>query len=337
MSPVQLHFKKEGEPPKRALICGISGQDGAYLAEFLLSKGYEVFGTSRDVETNDFQNLFKLNVISRVRLIPMMPSEIGSTLEVLRMTAPDEIYNLSGQSSVGLSFERPQETLDSIVGPTKNILEAIRLLKPSIRFFSAGSGECFGGSIHGIPCDETTPFNPRSPYAEAKVQAHLLVQTYREKHGLFACTGILFNHESRLRPIKFVTQKIIQAALNSSNALRDGRKLEKLHLGNLSIRRDWGWAPEYVKAMWLMLQKYEPEDFIIATGITHSLEDFVETTFTSVGCRWKDHVLIDSSLFRANEPLDCSANPKKAKSYLGWEATVHLEGVVRRMLALGVR
>lgn len=334
MNAVRSHIPKEGGFPKKALICGISGQDGAYLADFLLSQGYQVFGTSRDVKTNTFQNLFKLNLISRVHLISMIPSAVKDICDVLEIIRPDEIYNLSGQSSVGLSFERPQETIDSIFGVTKNILEAIRITCPNVRFFNAGSGECFGGMRDGIPSHEMSAFNPLSPYAKAKVQAHLLVQKYREEYGFFTCTGILFNHESPLRSRRFVTQKIVQAALNISQALEKGGVPEVLHLGNLSIRRDWGWAPEYVRAMWLMLQRNEPDDFIIATGKTRSLEEFVEATFSRVGCNWKDHVVIDSTLSRRNEALEYSANPTKANYYLGWEAKVHLEDIARRMLML---
>lgn len=332
MYTIDSSFNQLDKSPKRAFICGVSGQDGAYLAKYLLTNGYKVFGSSRNIEANQFQNLLKLDLISKVQLISMPPSDAGGVLEVLKLIKPDQIYNLSGQSSVGLSFEKPQETFDSIVNPTKNILEAIRVLKLNTRFFSAGSGECFGGSTDRLPSDEKSPFNPLSPYAVAKVQAHQLVQKYREEFGLFACTGILFNHESSLRSTKFVTQKIVQAVLNISNALRSGRVPEKLHLGNLSIRRDWGWAPEYVRAMWLMLQRNEPDDFIIATGRTHSLEEFVEFAFSRMGFNWREWVTLDPSLYRDNEASDCSANPAKAEIDLNWRAKMHLEDIVDAML-----
>ena len=311
---------------KRALICGVSGQDGAYLAQLLLSKGYTVFGSSRDIEKTEFHNLERLGILSQIKLVNMTTSDAVSIGDAFLLSKPDEVYNLSGQSSVGLSFEKPEETRQSIVDVTANILEEIRCNYPATHFFNAGSGECFG-ETHGIPSNESTSFNPKSPYAESKVEAFKLVQQYRDSFHLFACTGILFNHESPLRPTRFVTQKIIRAAIEIARG-----KSNKLTLGNLSIQRDWGWAPDYVYAMWRMLQQDKPEDFVIATGIGHSVEEFVDMVFSQLGLNWKDHVLVDQSLFRPNEGKEILANPTKAREKLDWIAKKSLQEVIAQML-----
>src|SRR5664279_625037 len=238
--------------PKKALISGISGQDGAYLAKLLLEKGYQVFGTARDAQMATFINLEKLGIRQRVTLLSMALNDFRSVLQTLSKVEPDEVYNLAGQSSVGLSFEQPVETLESISIGTLNLLEVIRFLKLPIRLYSAGSSECFGDT-GGIPADEYTSFRPRSPYAVAKATAHWAVANYREAYNLYACTGILFNHESPLRPERFVTRKII----NSACRIAAGSDI-KLQLGNISVARDWGYAPEYVDAMWRMLQQNIP-------------------------------------------------------------------------------
>lgn len=312
---------------KRALICGISGQDGAYLAELLLGRGYQVFGTSRDAQISSFANLVTLGIRDRVTLISMVLTDFRSVLQVLSKTQPDEIYNLAGQTSVGLSFEQPVETLESIATGTLNLLEAIRFLARPIRLYNAGSSECFGDT-GGRPADESTPFRPRSPYAVAKATAHWQVANYREAYGLFACTGILFNHESPLRPQRFVTRKIIAAA--NRIALGSG---EKLRLGTLAVQRDWGWAPEYVEAMWRMLQQDEPDDFVVATGEANSLQDFCAAAFAQMGLTWQDHVEIDQQLFRPTEIMYGCGNPAKAKEVLGWAARSTMRDVVRKMLA----
>jgi GDPmannose 4,6-dehydratase len=320
---------------KNALICGISGQDGAYLAKYLLSKGYQVFGSSRNIKTVKYHNLKTLDIASQVHIISLLPTDMNSILEALAISNPDEIYNLSGQSSVGLSYKIPEETSLSIVDASKNILEGIRIFQPKARFFNAGSGECFGGSTADSPSDEKSIFNPKSPYALAKTQAHRIVEEYREIHGLYACTGILFNHESPLRPKSFVTQKIVQAALEISKKIKTGEATDKLYLGNLEIKRDWGWAPDYVIAMWLMLQRNNAEDFIIATGKTRSLAQFVEAVFTEVSCNWKDHVVVDPSLFRLNEAIEMAANPSKARQLLGWESTKSIKEIAKLMVSSG--
>ena len=311
---------------RRALICGISGQDGSYLAQFLLEKGYEVWGTSRDAQASTFGNLSRLGILHRVKPISMATNDFRSVLQALSQSEAQEIYNLSGQSSVGLSFEQPVETLESIAIGTLNILEAIRFLRKSFRFYNAGSSECFG-DIRSGDADETTPFQPRSPYAVAKVTAHNLVANYRDAYGLFACTGILFNHESPLRPPRFVTRKIIQAAVRIA-----GGSKEKLILGDISIQRDWGWGPEYVDAMWGMLQGDSPEDFVIATGESNSLEEFVATAFSEVGLDWRQHVEQDQSLFRPAEIRYSRGQAEKAKRKLNWQARLRMRDVVREMI-----
>jgi len=310
---------------KRALICGISGQDGAYLAQLLLNKGYEVYGTSRDAQMSSFHNLVRLNIRNRVTTESMAPNDFRSVLQVLAKVKPDELYNLSGQSSVGLSFQQPVETLESISVGTLNILEAIRFIDLPVRFYNAGSGECFGNISEAA--DENTPFHPRSPYAVAKSAAFWEVANYREAYGLFACSGILFNHESPLRPERFVTRKIVSAACR----IAAGSK-EKLTLGNISICRDWGWAPEYVEAMWLMLQQKDPDDYVIATGESHSLEEFVAAAFDAVGLDWRAHVVSDPSLYRPTELAVGRGNPEKSQKRLGWKAQYKMHDVVRMMV-----
>ncbi|MEJ2009034.1 MAG: GDP-mannose 4,6-dehydratase, partial [Acidobacteriota bacterium] len=280
---------------KKALICGVSGQDGAYLAELLLTKGYEVHGTSRDAQMSSFNSLKTLGIREKVRVESMAVNDFRSVLQVLTKVRPDEVYNLAGQSSVGLSFHQPVETLESISVGTLNLLEAIRFTERPIRFYNAGSSECFGDT-DGAAADEKTPFRPRSPYAVAKSAAFWEVANYREAYSIFACSGILFNHESPLRPERFVTKKIVSAACRIAAGSR-----EKLHLGNISISRDWGWAPEYVEAMWLMLQQPEAGDYVIATGETHRLEEFIEGAFMNVGLNWRDHVEADPTLIRPTE------------------------------------
>jgi len=306
----------------RALICGISGQDGAYLAQLLLSKGYEVWGTSRDAQVTSFANLEILGVHENVQVISMAPNDFRSVLTALNHSDPDEIYYLAGQSSVGLSFEQPTETLESIVVGTLNLLETIRFRDKPVKFYHASSSECFGDTVKQ-PADENTPFHPRSPYAVAKASAHWLVANYREAYGLFACNGILFNHESPLRPKRFVTQKITAAACRIAHG-----STEKLQLGRLDIVRDWGWASEYVGAMWLMLQQKVPDDFIIATGESSSLEDFVSVAFDIFGLNWCDHVVSDTSLYRPSDISWSQGDPRKAKKILGWQSKTHMREAV---------
>lgn len=311
---------------KKALICGISGQDGTYLAKLLLDKGYEVFGTSRDAQISSFNNLKYLGIDSQINFESMSLNDFRSVLQVLTKVEPDEIYNLAGQSSVGLSFEQPVETLESISLGTLNLLEAIRFIGKPTRFYNASSSECFG-DIGEEAANENTPFRPRSPYAVAKSAAFWEVANYREAYGLFACSGILFNHESPLRPERFVTKKIISSVCR----IAAGEQKE-LHLGNLSIIRDWGWAPEYVEAMWLMLQQEQPDDFLIASGQSYSLQDFVETAFEEMKLDWKKYVTMDSGLLRPTDISISKGNPKKAKEKLNWKAKYKMQDVVSFML-----
>jgi GDPmannose 4,6-dehydratase len=311
---------------KTALICGISGQDGAYLAQLLLNQGYTVCGTSRDAQISSFQNLVYLGIKDKVKLESMSLTDFRSVLQVLTKIQPDEVYNLAGQTSVGLSFGQPVETLESIATGTLNLLEAIRFIGAPIKFYNAGSSECFGDTGN-VAASETTPFRPRSPYAVAKAAAFWEVANYREAYGLFACSGILFNHESPLRPERFVTQKIVAAACRIAQGSN-----EKLYLGNTSIRRDWGWSPEYVEAMYLMLQQDQPDDYVIATGDSSELEDFVAAAFTSVNLNWQDHVVVDKSLFRPTELAIGKGNPEKAKNNLEWEAKYKMPDVVKMMV-----
>jgi GDPmannose 4,6-dehydratase len=315
---------------RSALICGVSGQDGSYLAQFLLRKGYLVYGSSRDAELANFSNLHRLNIYDEVKKISISTSDFRSVLQALSQIKPDEIYNLAGQSSVGLSFEQPMETFESITVGTLNFLEAIRFLGFNTKFYNAASSECFGNTLYE-PATEASPFQPRSPYAVAKAAAFWQVANYREAYGIFACSGILFNHDSIIRPKRFVTQKIIF----SVHLIKNGF-LHNLKLGNLSIQRDWGWAEEYVEPMWLMLQHENPTDYVIGTGRTHSLQYFVECAFECAKLNWRDFVLYDPSFSRPTDLLISSCNPIKAKELLGWKAKVSIEEVVSRMYHAGV-
>jgi len=310
----------------KALICGISGQDGAYLAALLIGKGYEVYGTSRDAETTSFHNLKRLGIFNRVKLTSMALNDFRSVLQAVTKIRPDEIYNLAGQSSVGLSFEQPVETMESISIGTLNMLEAIRFQGGNIKFYNAGSSECFGDTGQDA-ANEMTPFRPRSPYAVAKSAAFWEVANYREAYSLYSCTGILFNHESPLRGSRFVTKKIV-----SSVCLIAAGSAEKLCLGNVNIERDWGWAPEYVEAMWRMLQQSQADDFVIATGETRRLKDFIAAAFSYCGLNWQEHVEIDTSLFRPTDLAVGKANPGKALEKLGWKAEKRVEDIVALMI-----
>jgi GDPmannose 4,6-dehydratase len=313
--------------PKTALICGASGQDAAWLSKLLLERGYRVVGSSRDAAMASFSNLTKLGIRERVKIVSAALTDFRSLIRVLLEFEPDEIYNLSGQSSVGLSFEQPAEALESIAFGTLNLLEAIRMLKRPARLYNASSSECFG-EIMGEPADESTPFRPRSPYGVAKAAAFWQVSSYRDAYGIYACSGILFNHESPLRPERFVTQKVVAAACRIAAGSQ-----ERLKLGDLSIRRDWGWAPEYVEAMWRMLQASEPSDYVICTGETNALSEFVDEAFSAVGLRAADHVDQDPSLFRPADLRASVGSPAKARERLGWSARYKMRDVVRAMVA----
>lgn len=311
---------------KVALICGMTGQDGSYLAQFLLSKGYRVWGTSRDATNFNNTNLIRLNIVDKTKLVTMDPLDFRSVLTTINHVEPDEIYYLAGQSSVGLSFELPSETIQSIVLGSLNILEACRMSAKPVRLYQAGSSECYGDVGKNI-ADESFPFKPSSPYAVAKASAYWLVDNYRKSYGLYACTGILFNHESPLRPKRFVTQKIIESA----RAISEG-KIDRLTLGRIDINRDWGWAPEYIEAMWLMLQQDEPDDFIVATGHSHSLEEFINIAFQSFGLEWQNHIVQSNEFYRPSDIIFSQANPNKINSKLGWRAKVMLPQIIEKMI-----
>jgi len=311
---------------KVALIIGVTGQDGAYLARLLVEKGYVVHGTSRDAAFARLEGLRALGIRDGVALHSMSPADFQSVAQAIESIAPDEIYNLSGQSSVALSFSQPAETLESNLIGTLNMLEAVRRRASGVRFYYAGSSECFGDT--GVePANERTAFRPKSPYGVAKSAGISLVANYRESYGLFACSGLLFNHESPLRPARFVTRKITSAAARIAN-----RAGERLSLGNLSIRRDFGWAPDYVEAMWAMLQQATADDFVIASGVSHSLEEFVAAAFAEVGLDWRDHVDRDPALKRPSD-IGCSlGDPAKAARMLGWRAKVDFSEIAARMV-----
>jgi GDPmannose 4,6-dehydratase len=311
---------------KRALICGVNGQDGAYLSRLLLKKGYRVFGTSRDAQASSFQNLKALGISDSVDKLSMAPADFRSVIDIVSQSDPHEIYYLAGQTSVSLSFNQPAETLASVTLATLNILEALRIAKKTARFYHASSSECFG-DVGEQAADESSPFKPRSPYGIAKTAAHSLAVNYRDRHGLFACNGILFNHESPLRPARFVTRKIVDAA----RAINAGSE-ERLRLGRLDVIRDWGWGPEYVEAIWLMLQAADPDDYVIATGHSYSLEQFTAAAFASVGLEWRAHVDSDPSLFRTTDIVSSRGNPAKAACKLGWRARYAMTDVVRLMI-----
>lgn len=310
----------------RALICGIGGQDGGYLAQFLLGKGYEVFGSSRDVHLMSGRGLHILGIANQVVLRSMAINDFRSVLTVLAEVQPDEVYNLAGQSSVGLSFEQPVETMESIAIGTLNLLEAIRFLDPAIRFYNAGSSECFGDTGDAL-ADETTAFRPRSPYAVAKATAFWQVANYREAYHLHASSGILFNHESPMRPERFVTRKIVACACRIKSGSR-----ETLTLGDIDIYRDWGWAPDYVQAMWAMTQQPAGADYVVATGKTVSLSYFIERVFAELGLDWRQHVVSNAQLYRPSDIRQSHANPSRTRAVLGWRHTLEVEDVVREMV-----
>lgn len=309
-----------------ALIVGVSGQDGAYLSRFLLEKGYRVFGTCRRVEAGRLAGLRYLGIQDRVKVLPLSLDDSGRIMRVFEDVGPDEVYNLAGQSSVARSFLQPEETLESVVLGTLNLLEAARRQGRSVRFYNACSGDCFG-ETGSEGADEHTPFMLRSPYAIAKAASYWLVANYREAYGMHACSGLLFNHESPLRPEWFVTRKIVATACRISKG-----SSERMELGNLSVRRDWGWAPEYVEAMWRMLQLERPQDFVIATGECRSLREFAEAAFRHLGLELDEHLVITPALYRPTDIGSSRGRADKAARLLGWRARFHMEDVVHAMV-----
>lgn len=309
---------------KRALITGITGQDGSYLAEFLLEKGYEVIGMVRRTSTVNFERI--RHIQDRVTLVQGDLLDQSSLIDILREYRPHEVYNLAAQSFVPTSFKQPVLTGEFTALGVTRLLEAIRLVDPTIRFYQASSSEMFG-KVREVPQSENTPFHPRSPYGVAKVYAHWITVNYRESYGMFAVSGICFNHESPRRGLEFVTRKITYTAAKIKLGLA-----HELRLGNLEARRDWGYAPDYVRAMWLMLQQDEPEDYVIATGETHSVREFVELAFDYLGLDWKKYVVVDPALYRPADVDLLVGDATKARTKLGWAPSVTFEQLVKIMV-----
>jgi GDPmannose 4,6-dehydratase len=308
----------------KALVTGVTGQDGSYLADFLLERGYEVFGMVRRTSTINFDRIRHLQ--DRVKIVRGDLLDEVSLISILRENDPDEIYNLAAQSFVPTSFEQPVLTGEFTGLGVTRVLDAIRIVNHSVRFYQASSSEMFG-KVRETPQRETTPFYPRSPYGAAKVYAHWMTVNYRESYGLFACSGILFNHESPRRGVEFVTHKITRAAVRIKLGLAN-----ELRLGNLDAQRDWGYAPDYVRAMWLMLQQDHPDDYVVATGETHSVREFCQEAFAHLGLDWEKYVVVDPKLYRPAEVDLLVGDYSKAKRVLGWEPSVNFRELVRIMV-----
>ncbi|MCK4589138.1 MAG: GDP-mannose 4,6-dehydratase [Nanoarchaeota archaeon] len=311
---------------KSALITGVTGQDGPYLAQLLISKGYKVFGTFRRVSTPNFWRLQALGIIDKITLIPADLTDMASLLEAVTISNPDEIYNLAAQSFVESSFDQPLLTADVDGSSTTKFLEIIRHLKKDIKFYQASTSELYGTVVES-PQNEKTPFVPNSPYAAAKLYAFHISRIYRHSYGIFATNGILFNHESPLRGLEFVTRKISNAVARIKLGLQND-----LLLGNIEAKRDWGYAPEYVEGMWRILQHDKPEDFVIATGETHSVKEFLEAAFSEMSLNWEDYVKTDKNLMRPMDvPLLCG-DASKVKEKLGWEPQTKFKELVSIMV-----
>jgi len=307
---------------KTALLTGITGQDGAYLAKLLLEKNYNVYGAVRDATNPSLINLTFLGITDAVQLISTNLRDLSNVIRLLEKVQPGEIYNLASQSSVGRSFEQPIGTVEFNVLSTINLLEAIRFLALDARFYQASSSEMFG-KVSQLPVTEETTLHPVSPYGISKAAAHWITVNYREAYELFSCCGILFNHESVLRAGHFVTKKILSTAVRISK-----RSREKLQLGNIEIKRDWGYAPEYVKAMWLMLQQENADDFVIATGEPHSVAEFTAKVFNCVGLDWKEHVVTDERFYRPSEINIIYGDPSKARINLRWDYSLSFDDLI---------
>ncbi|MBI1815535.1 MAG: GDP-mannose 4,6-dehydratase [Deltaproteobacteria bacterium] len=309
---------------KRALITGVTGQDGSYLAELLLDEGYQVFGMVRRASTENFARIEHLR--DRLELVQADLLDQLSLITLLRRLRPQEVYNLAAQSFVPTSWDQPVLTAEfNAIGVTR-WLEAIRLVDSTTRFYQASSSEMFG-QVREVPQVETTPFHPRSPYGVAKVYGHYITVNYRESYGLYACSGILFNHESPRRGREFVTHKVTEAAARIKLGLAS-----ELRLGNLAARRDWGYAKDYVRAMWLMLQQPQPDDYVIATGEQHTVQEVVELAFGRMGVNWRDYVRIDPALKRPAEVDALVGNAGKAHAQLGWSPTVSFHQLIEMMV-----
>ena len=309
---------------KKALITGITGQDGSYLAEFLLAKGYDVYGMVRRSSTVNYERI--QHIQDRLKLTQGDLLDQNSLIEALRFSEPDEVYNLGAQSFVPTSWNQPVLTGEFTSLGVTRVLEAIRTVNPKIRFYQASSSEMFG-KIQESPQNEKTPFYPRSPYGVAKVYGHWITVNYRESYGMFCCSGILFNHESPRRGLEFVSRKVT----NGVAKIRLGLQKE-LRMGNLEARRDWGFTGDYVEAMWLMLQQDEPEDYVIATGISHSVKDLVQVAFDHAGLNWEDHTIIDPRFLRPAEVDHLLGDSQKARAKLGWKPRVTFDELIKMMV-----
>lgn len=309
---------------KTALITGITGQDGSYLAEFLLGKGYTVVGMVRRSSTVNFDRL--VHIQDKIEIVQGDLLDQMSLVDILREHRPDEVYNLAAQSFVPTSWKQPVLTGEFTALGVTRVLDAIRIVDPKIRFYQASSSEMFG-KVQAVPQNESTPFYPRSPYGVAKVYGHWITVNYRESYNLFACSGILFNHESPRRGIEFVTHKVTAAAVKIKFGLQ-----KEVRLGNLDARRDWGYAGDYVRAMWLMLQQDEPDDYVIATGETHSVRELCEVAFNRVGLDWRDHVVVDQKFYRPAEVDLLIGDPAKGRAKLGWKPEVSFKQLVEMMV-----
>jgi GDPmannose 4,6-dehydratase len=308
------------------LITGITGQDGAYLAKLLLNKGYKVFGTYRRLSTPNFWRLQYLGIFDKIELLPVDLLDSFSIIESIKIAKPDEIYNLAAQSFVGASFEQPLASAEITGLGVVKFLEAIRNLSPDVRFYQASTSEMFGDNLFAEQ-SEDTPFEPSSPYAAAKLYAHNMVKLYRKGYGLFACNGILFNHESPIRGLEFVTRKITNAVAKISLGIEDS-----VELGNIDAKRDWGYAPEYVEAMWLMLQQQKPDDYVIATNETHTVKDFLEVAFNTAGLDWTKHVKVDERFMRPVDVRFLKGNSQKSLAKLHWESQTKFKELVELMI-----
>ncbi|MDM8000435.1 MAG: GDP-mannose 4,6-dehydratase [Dehalococcoidia bacterium] len=311
---------------KNALITGITGQDGAYLAQLLLSKGYRVFGTYRRLSTPNFWRLQYLDIFDRVTLIPADLVDSSSMMSAINVSAPDEVYHLAAQSFVGASFDQPVGAGEITALGVTRVLESIREINPAIKFYQASTSELYGNG-NCVPQNEQTPFHPSSPYAAAKLYGYWLTTIYREGYGIFACNGILFNHESPLRGLEFVTRKISNAVAKISLGLQD-----RLLLGNLEAKRDWGYAPEYVECMWLMLQQDKPGDYVISTGETHSVKEFALKAFEVVDLDWQKYVEVDERFLRPLDVECLQGDSSKARRELGWQPSVKFDELVEIMV-----
>ena len=313
---------------KKALITGIAGQDGSYLAELLLSKGYEVHGVVRRISIEDTEHKLKniQHLLGKIKLHVASLDNVLSLIKVVKDIQPDECYHLAASSFVSYSFEDEISILNNNVNSTHYLLAALKEFSPQCRVYFAGTSEMFGNVVLS-PQDESTPFNPRSIYGISKLASYHLVKNYREQYGMFACSGILYNHESPRRGYEFVTRKIVSSAVKIKMGIQD-----TLTLGNLDANRDWGYAPDYVRAMWLMLQAGAPDDYVVATGETHSVREFVTVAFSSLGLDYRNYVKVDQTLFRPTENVRLCGNPARAVAKLGWSRTKTFAKIVEEMI-----